>query len=205
METKTCTKCGEDKPATTEYFYKSAACLHGVRPECKSCALIYKKEREQLPEIKEQRAAYRKEYSQDPENKARKSTRMKVYLKQYLQELPSAVYEIYNKENGYSYVGASTMFPKRWNGHKSNLRKGSHMNLNIQEDYNKYGLDAFEFKIIEEFPCDTQLEILERREQEEIKKRLSEGQNLYNAKVRDKRINDGKLTKKTRKKTTEKR
>lgn len=33
---KTCTKCGETKPATTEYFYRMKT-RDGLRPDCKDC------------------------------------------------------------------------------------------------------------------------------------------------------------------------
>lgn len=34
---KTCTKCGEEKPATLEYFYASKAGKNGLRSSCKTC------------------------------------------------------------------------------------------------------------------------------------------------------------------------
>lgn len=37
LTTKTCTKCGETKPATTEYFYRMKEARDGLRPDCKAC------------------------------------------------------------------------------------------------------------------------------------------------------------------------
>ena len=37
MQTKVCTKCGEEKPATTEYFYRSKDCAGGLKSHCKEC------------------------------------------------------------------------------------------------------------------------------------------------------------------------
>ena len=67
---KTCTKCGEEKPATLEYFYKQGEAL---RPACKVCSLksakaYYKANRENRiayleanrEAIAEQKAAYQK-------------------------------------------------------------------------------------------------------------------------------------------------
>lgn len=34
---KTCTKCGECKPATTEFFYKHSGCVGGLNAACKQC------------------------------------------------------------------------------------------------------------------------------------------------------------------------
>ena len=39
-DNRTCTKCGEEKPATLEYFHKSKRAL---RPECKACVGEYNK------------------------------------------------------------------------------------------------------------------------------------------------------------------
>ena len=39
MDTKICTKCGEEKPATTEYFYRRPCSLDGLCSRCKSCIL----------------------------------------------------------------------------------------------------------------------------------------------------------------------
>lgn len=40
--TKRCTKCGEEKPATTEYFHRSKLGRYGLRSACKLCAHAYK-------------------------------------------------------------------------------------------------------------------------------------------------------------------
>ena len=37
MDTKICTKCGEEKPATTEYFFVKSMGRPGLRAACKSC------------------------------------------------------------------------------------------------------------------------------------------------------------------------
>ena len=37
MQSKTCTKCGIEYPATLEYFYKHIAGKFGLTPRCKSC------------------------------------------------------------------------------------------------------------------------------------------------------------------------
>ena len=38
METKRCTKCGEEKPATTDYFYRKNRLIPDLRSDCKRCA-----------------------------------------------------------------------------------------------------------------------------------------------------------------------
>lgn len=59
------------------------------------------------------------------------------------------VYMIRNKINKKSYIGSSVMAKNRLNGHKSLLRRNKHYNQNLQNEYNEYGLAAFEFIIIE--------------------------------------------------------
>ena len=41
MNTKICTKCGEEKAATTEFFYKQKRGKYGLTARCKSCRKIY--------------------------------------------------------------------------------------------------------------------------------------------------------------------
>jgi len=46
-----CTKCGEEKPATTEFFYRNKRAKSGLKTECKDCrAAAHKKFREENPE-----------------------------------------------------------------------------------------------------------------------------------------------------------
>ena len=42
---KVCTKCGDPKPATLEYFHKAAKGRYGVKPVCKKCLSKESKER----------------------------------------------------------------------------------------------------------------------------------------------------------------
>jgi group I intron endonuclease len=61
----------------------------------------------------------------------------------------SYVYAIKNKLNGLMYIG-STVDPKlRWESHRICLRCGTH-NKKLQEAWDKFGEDVFEFVIIEE-------------------------------------------------------
>lgn len=50
---KTCTKCGNEHPATAEYFYKHNQKKDGLRPDCKFCTdTIQKKYRQSKQGIK---------------------------------------------------------------------------------------------------------------------------------------------------------
>jgi len=61
----------------------------------------------------------------------------------------SGIYKIINKVNGKYYVGSSQNIKCRWENHKSNLKKNKHWNKHLQNAYNKYGVENFEYVIIE--------------------------------------------------------
>ena len=41
---KTCNKCGCEKPATAEYFYRNKRCKDGLHGKCKECEAAYNKQ-----------------------------------------------------------------------------------------------------------------------------------------------------------------
>jgi group I intron endonuclease len=61
----------------------------------------------------------------------------------------SAIYEIVNTITGHRYVGSAVNLRLRWARHRHDLPKGVHRNRYLQNAWNKYGRDAFEFRIIE--------------------------------------------------------
>jgi group I intron endonuclease len=65
----------------------------------------------------------------------------------------SGIYMIRNVINNKKYVGStcsSNGFYKRWRIHKAYLRHNNHPNSHLQNAWNKYGEDSFEFMILEE-------------------------------------------------------
>lgn len=60
----------------------------------------------------------------------------------------SGIYTITNKVNGKLYVGLSNNVYHRFNQHKSDLNHNRHINPYLQNSWNKYGSDAFEFKLL---------------------------------------------------------
>jgi group I intron endonuclease len=61
----------------------------------------------------------------------------------------SGIYKIINKINGKYYVGSSINVYRRWNEHKSELKRKIHKNQHLQNSWNKYGENNFKFLIIE--------------------------------------------------------
>lgn len=66
-----------------------------------------------------------------------------------LDENVSGIYQIKNLVNGKIYIGQSVDIRTRWWQHKSQLRLNKHINTYLQNSWNKYGEDNFEFSVIE--------------------------------------------------------
>jgi len=60
------------------------------------------------------------------------------------------IYAIKNKINDKMYIGQSICIEKRFIRHKCNLKNKKHKNIHLQNSYNKYGIENFEYIIIEE-------------------------------------------------------
>lgn len=64
-------------------------------------------------------------------------------------EIVTGIYEIMNTVNGHRYIGSSVNIYNRWRQHKQELNKNCHHSPILQNAWNKYGEDCFEFKVIE--------------------------------------------------------
>lgn len=61
----------------------------------------------------------------------------------------SGIYKIYNSVTKKCYVGSSKNINSRWKKHKEDLTANRHHNQHLQNDWNKYGKDAFQLEVIE--------------------------------------------------------
>lgn len=73
----------------------------------------------------------------------------------------SGIYEIKNKINGNRYVGSSKNITYRFRKHREYLRKGNHFNNHLQNAWDKYGEDNFEFNIL--FECREEFLLIEEQ------------------------------------------
>lgn len=62
---------------------------------------------------------------------------------------PMGIYGIFNTVNGKVLVGSSVHLKTRWKQHRNDAQKGVHTNPHFQAAWNKYGMDAFEFRVLE--------------------------------------------------------
>jgi hypothetical protein len=66
----------------------------------------------------------------------------------------SGVYIILNLINGKFYIGGAIDFYARFRLHIADLLKNKHFNKHLQNSVNKYGIENFEFSILEEYSKD---------------------------------------------------
>lgn len=58
------------------------------------------------------------------------------------------IYAITNKVNGKQYIGSTVNYKSRWHTHRSALRRGKHHSFIMQNAWNKYGEQSFDFKLL---------------------------------------------------------
>ena len=129
---KKCSRCEQTKPLD---------CFNKKQVWCRDCQKEYKAKWRQANKerIQEYNAQWHKaNREQIQEQKA-----------EYNTKIPPGVYEILNKETDWRYIGESKKPIQRRSEHWTKLRGGYHENPNLQQDYNKFGEDAFVFEILE--------------------------------------------------------
>ena len=61
----------------------------------------------------------------------------------------SGIYKITCTSNKMFYIGSAVNLRNRWYEHRKHLRSNKHGNSKLQRAFNKYGIDAFTFEVLE--------------------------------------------------------
>ena len=110
---------------------------------------------------------------------ARETKRQKM-LDWKRSKCTSGVYTITNKVNGKVYVGESYAIENRWHSHRSALNRKGKCNRQLLSDWETYGEQAFEFKIIKELTSSSKM-IRLIEEERTITELENSGTIVYNA------------------------
>lgn len=74
----------------------------------------------------------------------------KELKKQYLNtQRPMGIYQLKNISNGKIFIGSSLFLDTIYNKHYFQLKMGSHIEKQLQEDWNNYGESSFEFSVLD--------------------------------------------------------
>ena len=93
-------------------------------------------------------------------------------------DMRAGVYRIDNKESGVCYIGSALNFYRRWRRHHNELNKKIHSNEHLSRAWERYGVNAFQWSVIE--VTEPTREALLLREQYWLEKLKSDGVELYN-------------------------
>lgn len=72
--------------------------------------------------------------------------------------MTSGIYLIKNTVNSKSYIGSTSNLSVRKSQHFRSLARNTHKNPHLQASFNKYGIETFEFSVIEYCPVEKLLE-----------------------------------------------
>jgi len=156
---KYCSVCMKAKKL--EEFYNHRGQKDGKESRCSACASASARARRGTVEYREM--AKEKYKNRTPEEVARQKEYFKTWSQnnkeriytqkeRYFNNMPAGVYGLYNKETQKMYIGQSQHMTKRKWRHFQKLKKGNHANKLMQEDFNNYGIDSFEFIVLAEMP-----------------------------------------------------
>jgi hypothetical protein len=188
---KKCSKCGIEKSLTE--FHKDKNKKDGRYTICKLCRIsksseYYNKNKKQIseksvayrarPDVKQRKRKYDSNRRKQPEVIAREKISYSKYKQKMLEVSVACIYKITNTINNRSYIGETFQSELRHNHHFYSLRNGTHRNHKLQQDFDEYGEEAFEWSIIKTLPKDRDTLLLE--EAREIERRVHKGEDLYN-------------------------
>ena len=88
----------------------------------------------------------------DEMNDKNMKTRKEINREYKERVKPSGIFQIRNLANGKVLLGSSLNLEGPLNKHRFMLRIGSHLNKELQKDWNELGPDQFVFEILETIP-----------------------------------------------------
>ena len=108
---------------------------------------------------------------------------MRVRLKNMEDYIKVGVYQLTNLVNNKIYIGSTgDSFKTRWKTHQKKLKNNKHPNSHLQNAYNKYGDENFEFTILE--VTDTKILALEKEQYFLDKYKSYDNQIGYNIEIK---------------------
>lgn len=98
---------------------------------------------------------------------------------------PTGIYQIRNITNGKLFLGSSLNLDGSVNSNRFQLKMGSHRNIQLQQDWQTFGEEAFTFEVLEQLkPADIQSpecrEKLSKLEEQWLLKLQPYGEKGYN-------------------------
>lgn len=168
---KLCSKCDQSKEP--QYFYIDKSKKDGLSSFCKPCRKSSSKEYalKNIDFIKEKdRQEYirnrdvilaRNKITYEKNKDQYRKTAQQTYLRnrEIKKHTETGIYQILNIKTGKFYIGSSSfsMFT-RWAHHKTALKHNKHHSAYLQNSWNKYGEENFEFVVIERCSAEKCLE-----------------------------------------------
>jgi hypothetical protein len=142
--TKTCWKCGKDKPATLEYFHKRRVSTDGLQRMCKPCRLENNKKKYVEDPI--YYVDYRKN-NPDKINNASCRWIKKWRSANHIQK----IYKI-TAPDGRIYIGHTALITidVRKRVHNTKYRQGKNDAPLLFQSFDKYGYDNHKIELVEE-------------------------------------------------------
>ena len=77
-------------------------------------------------------------------------TKKEIKAEYRLIKLRVGIFQILNKENNKVYLQTTSDLDRAFNSDIFQLKAGMHSNINLQNDWNQFGSESFEFKILDE-------------------------------------------------------
>ena len=154
MSTKFCHNCSTDKP--TQEFSKCSNCRDGLQTYCKAC------NKKANAKFRKEKPEYQKQYWSTPKGH---QIRYRASQRYYSKD-SGGIYIIKNLINGNIYVGQTSQFTRReveWRAYLNNPHlRPLYMNEFFRAEVDKYGIQNFEWKILETLENATESELRKR-------------------------------------------